>query len=299
VNAASIRVKEYEERPTIVFRYDSPVDLVRHLRFFVAVAEHRHFGHAAVALGMTQPPVSQGIQRLESELEQRLFDRSARGVTLTGAGQSILPAARAVLDQADGLVESARRWRPVRPLRLGLAEDLQDRIPSTTANLASRGHDVLPLVAGSTDLVTQMRDGGLDLAVVRHPALLDGVQGREVVLLASRADTAALLEQRLPVAVPPRRHHPAAHDQFIDSLLRLGHPGTCVELPTAAERAAWTAARRAVGWTPAPVGAGPSSPELPPLRYRVIIPLPGARHGDLDHEALAGALQEALKEAPA
>ena len=275
------------------------MDLLRHLRFFVAVADHRHFGHAAVALGVTQPPVSQGIKRLELDLEQRLFDRSARGVTLTGAGHAFLPTARALLEQAETFVESTRRWFPVRPLRLGLAEDLHDRISSTTAGLASQGHDVLPLVAGSTDLVTHMRERRLDLAVVRHPAVHDGVQGRGIVLLASRVNTRALLEQRLPMAVPPRGHHPAAHDQFIDSLLRLGHPGTCVELPTAAERAAWAAARRVTEWTPAPIGTGPSAPDLPPLRYRVIIPLPGERDGDLDHEALATVVHKVLVEGSA
>lgn len=275
------------------------MDLVRHLRFFVAVAEHRHFGHAAVALGMTQPPLSQGIQRLERELEQHLFDRSARGVTLTEAGQALLPTARTVLDQADGLVESGRRWRAVRPVRVGLAEDLHDHIQLAIAAVAGQGHDVLPVVAASTDLVTHLRDAQLDLAVVRHPGVLDGVEGREVVLLAAQVDTRALLERRLPVAVPPRRHHPAAHDQFVDALQRLGHPGTCVELPTAAERAAWSAAGRTVSWTPAPPGTGPSSPDLPPLRFRVVLPTPGARRADVDHDVIAATLLEALTGTPA
>lgn len=270
------------------------MDLLRHLQLFVAVAEHRHFGQAAVALGMTQPPVSQGVKRLEVELEQRLFDRSARGVDLTPAGEALLPAARTVLEQAGTFVESARRWRPVRPLRLGLAEDLGSRLAPATAALAARGHDVLPLVAGSTDLLADLRRRRLDLAVVRHPALLDGLRGLGVVLLDSRVDLEALLDRRLPVAVPPRRHHPAAHDQLVDALLRLGHPGTCVELPTAAERAAWAAAGRATEWLPAPAGTGSSAPDLPPMRFRVVVPLPGEREGDLDHEALASVLEQAL-----
>lgn len=275
--------------------YDWRMDLVRHLRFFVAVAEHRHYGHAATALAMTQPPVSQGIQRLERELEQRLFDRSARGVTLTEAGHALLPTARAVVEEADRLVETARRWRPTHPVRLGLAEDLNDRIPTAAANVAARGHDVLPFVAASTDLVAQMRDGRLDLAVVRHPSLLDGLEGGQVLLLPSRVTPRAGLEQRLPVAAPPRRHHPAAHDQFVDALLRLGHPGACVELPTGAERATWAAAGRAVNWAPAPAGCGPSEPDLPPLRYRVVVPLPGARREEVDYDAVTAALHEALK----
>lgn len=275
------------------------MDLVRHLRFFVAVAEHRHFGHAAVALGMTQPPLSQGIQRLERELEQHLFDRSARGVTLTEAGQALLPTARTVLDQADELVESGRRWRPVRPVRVGLAADLDDHIQLAIAAVAGQGHDVVPVVAGSTDLVTRLRDAELDVAVVRHPGVLDGVEGREIVLLAAWVDTRALLDRRLPVAVPPRRHHPPAHDQFVDALQRLGHPGTCVELPTAVERAAWSAAGRTVNWTPAPAGAEASLPELPPLRFRVVVPARDARRADVDHDLIAATLLETLTRPPA
>ena len=78
--------------------HPGPVDLFRHLRFFVAVAEEGHFGDAAARLEMTQPPVSQGLRRLEKELGVQLIRRTSRGAELTDAGRDLLPRARLVDD---------------------------------------------------------------------------------------------------------------------------------------------------------------------------------------------------------
>ncbi|MFT4074272.1 MAG: LysR substrate-binding domain-containing protein [Asticcacaulis sp.] len=80
------------------------IDL-RHLRYFMAVAELRHFGRAAERLHLTQPPLSRAIAGLEADLGVQLFERRPRDLALTPAGEQLLRDSRLVLDT----VETARR----------------------------------------------------------------------------------------------------------------------------------------------------------------------------------------------
>src|SRR5579862_3690003 len=86
---------------------DTPFDL-RQLRQFAVLAEECHFGRAAARLAMTQPPLTQAIQRLEAALGARLFERSQRRVALSPAGAVLLPLARKLLEGADALAPAVR-----------------------------------------------------------------------------------------------------------------------------------------------------------------------------------------------
>lgn len=86
---------------------------LRYLRYFVAVAEARHFTKAAKELGISQPPLSQQIQRLEREIGTPLFRRLTRGVELTEAGESFYEDACQILALSDA------RWKKPRELPAG------------------------------------------------------------------------------------------------------------------------------------------------------------------------------------
>ena len=79
------------------------------MKYFIAVAEERHITRAAARLGMAQPPLSQQIHLLETELGAKLFERLPKGVALTAAGEALLEDARSILDAADRAGKRVRR----------------------------------------------------------------------------------------------------------------------------------------------------------------------------------------------
>lgn len=82
---------------------------LRHLRYFVAVAEELHFRRAAARLNISQPPLSQQIQALEQQIGARLLARTNRSVLLTAAGKQFLADSRQILSMVDDAAARAER----------------------------------------------------------------------------------------------------------------------------------------------------------------------------------------------
>jgi DNA-binding transcriptional LysR family regulator len=213
------------------------VDLLRHLDFFVAIAEEGHFGRAASRLGMAQPPLSQGLQRLERALGVVLVDRSSRGARLNAAGRDLLPRARALLEGADELRRAASAHGADAPLRIGAVPQLTARAAAAvaTACRAAGGGPPEVVTGPTTELVDALSAGRLDLAVVVHPALLGTLHSGPVHRLATAlllpadhpaatgAGPVVLRSLRgLALAAAPRTHGPAAHDLLLDTLEQRG-----------------------------------------------------------------------------
>src|SRR5690348_1062554 len=93
--------------PAITIKYGEWMEL-RHLRYFVAIAEELNFTHAAARLHVAQPALSSQIKDLEQEIDAQLFDRRRTGVQLTRAGKAFYTRARAILAQTAEAVTEAR-----------------------------------------------------------------------------------------------------------------------------------------------------------------------------------------------
>jgi len=143
----------------------------RHLRYFLALADELHFGRAARRLAISQPPLSWNIQQLEQSMGARLFVRNSKAVRLTEAGRAFVPAARALLAQAD---EAARLARDVERgvsglVRVGFVSSMLYRgLPRLlSAYQQSRpGLRVRSFEMNSQDQVVALSHGQIDVGFV-------------------------------------------------------------------------------------------------------------------------------------
>ncbi|HEV2782138.1 MAG TPA: LysR substrate-binding domain-containing protein [Actinophytocola sp.] len=191
---------------------------LQQLVYFVAVAETRHFTKAAERTHVAQPSLSKQIHALESELGAPLFSRARGNVTLTPAGEALLPVARRILSDVDTArlevaeLAGLRRGR----VRLGATPSLCVGI---LADVLRRFHDTYPGIqlvvqeSGSRDLTRALIGGELDLALIimppqgADPALTVTPILREQLSVASAAGGAHALA-RGPVRLTALRHTP-------------------------------------------------------------------------------------------
>jgi DNA-binding transcriptional LysR family regulator len=169
---------------------------LRHLRYFVAVAEERHFGRAAARLHIAQPPLSQQIRQLEAELGFPLLERTTRRVDLTDAGRAYLEHARVILIDVERAGERARRVADglEGELRVGCVGSATYSLMPAFARELRRALPAVDSAFRGEMLVSQQVDAllnqELDLAILRPPV-------HEASLKLSK-----LRSDRLLVAVP-------------------------------------------------------------------------------------------------
>ena len=209
---------------------------LRQLRYFTTVAEELHFGRAARRLHMTQPPLSQTIMALEDELGAPLFERNRRGVTLTAAGEALLPEARRLLEQSAALPELVQRAASGASGRLALAfvssADYSVLPPSLRAYRAAFPQVAINLKEATSDLqLEELLEGRIDAGLLIPPLPDKARQDldylpvlREPLVLAAPAGMAALKGARsanlrklagVPLIIFPRHISPGLYDAVL------------------------------------------------------------------------------------
>ncbi|MGW7266027.1 LysR family transcriptional regulator [Streptomyces sp. NPDC054842] len=172
------------------------------LQYFVAVAETRHFTRAADLVHVAQPSLSQQIKALERELGADLFQRARGNITLTDAGEALLPLARRILADADTARHEVQELAQLRSgrVRLGATPSLcTGLLPDVLRAFHDRYPGIRLLIeeGGSHDLVRELARGALDLALVvlplptPSPALTTVEVLREDLVVVSSPDAPA------------------------------------------------------------------------------------------------------------
>ena len=211
---------------------------LRHLRYFIAVAEELNFTRAAEKLHMAQPPLSQQIQQLEAQLGFQLFRRTKRTVTLTEAGQVFFEEAQKILLQLD------------RAIQLGQQTNRGELGQLTIGFVSSASHNVVPAILQAfrtlhpavklelremttNQQLQRLREGQIDIGFIRPP-VEDGVNSeivfREPLIVAlpqtHRMADRAIVELRElstePFIMFPRSLAPGLYDPIVSLCQQAG-----------------------------------------------------------------------------
>ena len=266
---------------------------LRHLRYFIAVAEELNFSRAAERLHMAQPPVSVAIRQLEQEIGSELFRRSSREVKLTEAGVAMLARARRTLIELDRGITTARRVASgeLGSLRIGFSWSARfDTLPVIGRAFRADHADVELLAEEmwNARMVPALRSGELDIAISLCPEIesdlsYESIRSEQVVALLAadhpRAgqDTVALADLAgESFLLFPRELAPRLHDALLgccrtagfEPTVRSGSFHTGWELQVLADTAgvALTLSRSARtsprAWSPFPSATRPTASTL-------------------------------------
>jgi DNA-binding transcriptional LysR family regulator len=193
----------------------TPAVELRHLRYFLAVAEELHFSRAAERMRIAQPALSQQIRKLETAIGVPLFHRTKRVVELTAAGQAMIRPARQALAEAAGAVEAAQRAArgETGHLRIGFIESAAMTLVPEAVRRFSAAHPDVGLSLNELAVDAQVEgllSGRLDVAILRLPAPTDGLE------------LASIAEEGLVVVLP--NSHPLAGRSRISPATLAGEP---------------------------------------------------------------------------
>ena len=214
---------------------------LRHLRYFVAVAEEQNFTRAAERLGINQPPLSLQISQLEKEMGAPLFHRRSRGIELTDAGKLLLEEARIILKGVEtAKIGVQRRARgETGQIIVGSASGtyFHPLIPAIVREYGMRHPNIVlaPEASHPTLLVARLRAGLIDLAVTWLPIndseglTIEPLGGEDAVIVLPAGHVLSGLTS-VPLAALanetfllfPRALHPDAYDLVISACHRAG-----------------------------------------------------------------------------
>lgn len=154
---------------------------LRHLRYFVAVAEELHFGRAAKRLHISQPPLSQQIKHLEEEVEAALLIRTHGQVRLTDAGRELLQRAKAIIADTEEAVKATKRSGSGEQgnLKIGyMGFAAIEMLPRSLAKFKKRypAVETFPMRMMCPDQAAALRERRIDVGFLCPPVVADGLQ---------------------------------------------------------------------------------------------------------------------------
>ncbi|MTZ13534.1 LysR family transcriptional regulator [Pseudomonas sp. JL972] len=268
---------------------------LRHLRYFIAVAEERNIGRAAARLHISQPPLTRQIQQLEEQLGVQLFNRTPRGMELTPAGELLLDEAKninAVIEQATERTQRAGQGKFGRLDVAIFGSAILDTIPRLLADFRSAYPDVKVVLHSmhkdeQLEALRQRRIGvGFNRILTPSPDFAAELVDTEPLLLALHEDDPLARQQRVdfraladqPLVLFPTGGRPS----FLDKVLGLCQQAGFV--PTIAQEvgdAVTAVSLVSKGFGACLVSQSTAALSLPGLTYRPLDGIPGNTRIDL------------------